>query len=254
MGQKGDEDVVKDDEDRGSNRRSTGGGVSEIWENEAQGRSNLRVLLPGWRNMSLYVSDPRVSCVDRNPDFDPEADPFDAAGFDTGLGDDWVSDGWLPPHSMNRRPPRFQSTGQDSTNSMRRCHSSETFRTGSKSKRPIAVWRQNWSLGIGEPASVSKDSSGARTLAGTGLVSTFPLREGLRYKKDPPVDSSLMSRQYKFRRSATEEKELCTLLVPSRWRWKPRHGYSPEKEHTQTHLARSKVGVPKPPRQSQKAC
>jgi hypothetical protein len=217
--------------------------------------SSMRVLIPGWRNLTVFVSDPAgtteedIFAEDQGPDPFPVPDEQEVS-FDGEQK--WTVESWSKPSPFvaddGGGPSSFSSTVAGLNNDhgysasiaprsvgLQRNHSSETYRRGGKIKKPMACWRQNWSLGIGEPASVACDSAGVRPQVGPGLASTFLASATIPYRKDAPLDAAATYLQPKFRR-CEDEKELCTLLVPSRWRWKPRHGYSPEKEHGQTFV------------------
>eukprot|EP00746_Dinoflagellata_sp_MGD_P001957 gnl/MRDRNA2_/MRDRNA2_103743_c0_seq1.p1 gnl/MRDRNA2_/MRDRNA2_103743_c0~~gnl/MRDRNA2_/MRDRNA2_103743_c0_seq1.p1 ORF type:complete len:545 (+),score=100.69 gnl/MRDRNA2_/MRDRNA2_103743_c0_seq1:132-1766(+) len=215
--------------------------------------SNMRVLIPGWRNLTVLVSDPQAD--DEVFAEEGYTDPFPVAQdqeVSPGRDQKWTVEGWSKPAlsvaddgggsnslssavaALNNDHGYSASIAPQSVG-LQRSHSSETYRRGGKIKKPMACWRQNWSLGIGEPASVASDSPGFRQQVGPGLASTFLESAVIPYRKDAPLDAAVASLQPKFRR-CEDEKELCTLLVPSRWRWKPRHGYSPEREHGQTFV------------------
>lgn len=215
-----------------------------------------RVLIPGWRNLTVLISDPSGTTGDEDFQADEQKPDLFPAQQDSEVIVDgeqkWTVEGWSKPLLFvpddGGGPNSFSSTMAGLSNDfdynasiaprsigLQRSHSSETFRRGAKIKKPMACWRQNWSLGIGEPASVASDSPGVRPQIGPGLASTFLASATIPYRKDAPLDWAATSLQPKFRR-CEDEKELCTLLVPSRWRWKPRHGYSPEKEHGQTFV------------------
>jgi hypothetical protein len=239
-----DEHQTEDDEDEEDDHREAGF--------NADGSGSVRVLIPGWRNLTILVSDPRTTIAEEEllPE-DEYSDPFPVGGSPDPQVQ-WTVEGWSNPNGF----VPDGGTGRNSMSSsvaalnndngyrasvaprsvgLQRSHSSETFRRGGKIKRPIAVYRQNWSLGIGEPASVASDSRGVRERVGPGLASTFLANASIPYRNDPPMEPTAATLQPKFRR-CEDEKELCTVLVPSRWRWKPRHGYSPEREHGQTFV------------------
>lgn len=215
-------------------------------KDEDEGSRSLRVLIPAWRNLTILVSDPRITIAEEelSPE-DEYSDPFPAVEEnEVTVSGKWTVEGWSNPtgfvHDGAGLPSAVDARQgmahrSVSDQSLQRNHSSQTFRRRGKIRRPVAVWRQNWSLGIGEPASVASDSPGVRERVSPGLASTFLANASIPYRNDPPLDAAVATLQPKFRR-CEDEKELCTVLVPSRWRWKPRHGYSPEREHGQTFV------------------
>jgi len=206
-------------------------------ESRDDGEENLRVLIPGWRTLTVIISDPRTTVVDEEQHTeDLHSDPFPVPDSqEVPMDGKWTVEGWSKPNLLAPEDGSYAASIAPQSVGLPRNHSSETYRRGGKAKRPIAVWRQNWSLGIGEPASVASDSRGVRDRVGPGLASTFLESALIPYRNDAPLDAASATLQPKFRR-CEDEKELCTLLVPSRWRWKPRHGYSPEREHGQTFV------------------